>query len=306
MSHAAHSLRYRVWLLALSIFAWPTPSTQAQTQASCTFKLFLLNPANPTNPAIVQVVGVNAFATVVGTAQVKSIGLRGFIRYSGGGVTYFDAPNAVGLTGFTARNNQGVSVGFYSQQFSPSNNGPSNGFMLSGSSFTPIIHPSGVNGTILTGINKYNSIVGYYVDGNDNIHGFKRWSNGSFISPHYPGVGLTIPYAINDDGTMVGSYYDVSTPLGHGFIYHNGQWATLDFPNAAGTELWGISRTGVIIGHDLSFTPPRSCLYLNGTFKINNVPNALSTNVTGISSRGLIAGTVRMTDGDHVFTATCQ
>jgi len=46
--------------------------------------------------------------------------------------------------------------------------------------------------------------------------------------------------------------------------------------------------------------------YLNGTFKIINVPNALSTYVTGISSRGLIAGTVRMTDGDHGFTATCQ
>src|ERR1043165_1863617 len=97
MSHAAHSLRYHVWLLAFSIFAWPTPSTQAQTQASCTFKLFLLNPANPTNPAIVPdaLVGVNAFATVVGTAQVKNFGLRGFTRYSGGGVTYFDAPNAV-------------------------------------------------------------------------------------------------------------------------------------------------------------------------------------------------------------------
>ena len=29
MSHTADSLRYRVWLLAFSVFAWPTPSTQA-------------------------------------------------------------------------------------------------------------------------------------------------------------------------------------------------------------------------------------------------------------------------------------
>jgi len=291
-----HRLRlYAVIITCLSA----VPIARTQTQASCTFHLFQLNAADPTNPAL-GVGGVNDFSTVVGTAQPKGSTTRGFVFFSNGGIAYFDAPNST-ATAFTARNNQGVSVGIYS---TPSQSGI--GFLLSGSAFINIQHPKAVYGTNPSGINKYNSVVGWYADGNDYGHGFKRWSNGSILDLDYPGTLATFVYGINDNGTVVGSYFDFGAPLPHGFIYHGGSWATLDFPKAAGTELYGISKAGMIIGHDRSFTPPHSFLYVNGAFKVITVPNSSSTAAMSISNGGLIAGTATFGSVTKGFTATCK
>jgi probable HAF family extracellular repeat protein len=273
----------------------------AQTQASCTFTLFQLKPSTPNHPETNGVNGVNDFGTAVGEAVFSNTG-RGFIRYSGGGVTYYDAPNSV-TTLFNGRNNQGVSVGDYRDQLSLSS--LSAGFILSGSHFTSFDHPKSVGGTHATGINKYNSVVGWYADANDYGHGFKRWSNGGIINLDYPNTLATFVYGINDQGTVVGSYFDFGAALPHGFIYHGGQWATLDYPNTPGTELSGISNAGVIVGHARTLTSAQSFLYVNGTFKLINVPNSTMTEARGISSGGLIAG-ITDVNGWHGFTAMCH
>jgi len=211
----------------------------AQTQASCTFSIFQLNDLQTT------VFGINDFKTVVGEADFTSKPEKGFIRYSGSGVSYYSAPNSAATrftggndsgvsyysapnsaaTRFTGGNDSGVSIGVYSSQSAST---IAKGFMLSGSSFTSIVHPNAVWGTTLTGINKYNSIVGWYLDANENPHGFKRYSNGSFrILQFNSGTIDTIPNGINDYGTIVG-WYNTQ----HGFIFHNNAWATLDYPNA--------------------------------------------------------------------------
>ncbi len=81
---------------------------QAQSQASCTFKLFQLNSPNG-----FQANGVNDYGTVVGQAYFSPS--KGFTRFSSGGVSYFTAPNSA-TTSFLARNDAGVNVGFYSTQ----------------------------------------------------------------------------------------------------------------------------------------------------------------------------------------------
>jgi hypothetical protein len=269
--------------------------TTAQKQASCTFNVFQLPDLQTT------VFGTNDYKTVVGEADFTSNSQKGFIRYSGGGVSYYSAPNSV-ATRFTGRNNAGINIGVYSSQSAST---IAKGFMLSGSTFTSITHPNAVWGTTLTGINKYNSIVGWYLDTNENPHGFKRYSDGSFRTLQFnAGVVNTIPNGINDFGTVVGWYNST-----HGFIFHNNGWATLDYPNSSPTELKGISNSGVIVGINHSTQQGLSFLYANGTFKIINIPNSFLTNVSSISPQGLIAGTANMT-GDQTgwrgFTATCR
>ncbi len=202
-------------------------TVEAQSQASCTFKFFQLNSSNsPTFEAN----GVNDYQTVVG--RVFTSPAKGFIRYSGGGVSYFAAPNSV-TTSFLARNNSGINVGFYSTQGANSN--VSKGFILQGSTFTSFVHPkAAVWGTGFTGINKYNISVGWYLDSVEFSHGLKRFSIGALVALDFPGGQFTQLAGINDSGAIVGSFSDSTGE--HGFIYYSGSWAKVDYPGAAGTR----------------------------------------------------------------------
>ncbi len=280
---------------ALVLFAIPIvllSAANAQTKANCTFHLF----NTPGTPA-----GVNDYGTTVGEAVINAGATKGFIRYSNGTVSYFQAPNAQ-RTYFTARNNAGVTVGGYSlpSQVTPV---PGAGLILNGSVFTSVKYPNAVS-TGLAGINKYNTTVGVAGDSNYQSHAFKRYSNGSFVTLQYPGAQDTWPRAINDHGTIVG------TAAGHGFIYHGGTWAKVVYPQAPninGTALLGISNNNVIVGQAFS-SPPTSFLYTNGVFKIILAPNSSNTQVQGISEDGVITG-IAFINGVSTgsgFLATCN
>ena len=287
--------RCRALTLAICLVALPG-FVRAQTQASCTFKLFQLNPSGKNlSPN-----GVNDYSTVVGQAGAD----QGFTRFAGGGITYYSVSNSAS-TYFAARNDSGINIGVYSSQSAST---IAKGFMLKGSTFTSIVHPKAVLGTRLTGINKYNSIVGWYADAGDFSHGFKRYSNGSFVNFDYPGGQYTIPTGINDSGTIVGWYAD---NLGaYGFIYHNGQWAQLNYGTTKTTQVFGISNANKIVGVSTSNEPSTSFIYENGTFKVISYPNAFSTQVAGISANGIITGTTILNNSDPTsgrgFTATCN
>lgn len=288
MSHLRLQAIFSCLFLCLATFAY------SQTQASCTFSLFQA-------PGLVN--GVNDFRTTVG--QSSSNPAQGFIRYSGGGVSYFTAPNAAS-TNFTGRNDGGVSVGFYTTQ----GTSISNGFILQGSTFMSFSHPKAVRGTTLSGINKYNSTVGFYFDSAQNEHGFKRYSNGGLASLNYPGALDTAALAINDNGTVVGSFVGTGTNgSSHGFLYHGGTWAKVDYPSGSpgNTSLDGISNINVVVGHFQRLSTYISFLYANGVFKNIFVPNADSTQVTDISANGVISGNAAFSDGSvKQFTGTCK
>lgn len=268
----------------------------SQTQATCTFSLF---------QAPGQVNGVNDYHTTVGQSSANI--QLGFIRYSGSGVSYFSPPNAA-VTSLNARNDGGVSVGFYSTQGQAST--LNKGVIVKGSTFTSFTHPKSVLGTRLTGINKYNSTVGWYLDSAENTHGFKRYSNGGIVALDYPGAVPALgtnPAGINDFGTVAGSFGDNVGE--HGFIYHSGTWAKIDYPSggAGTTQVVGISNNNVVVGFNTANEPSTSFLYANGVFKVISVPNSFSTSVSGISANGVIAGNVVYNSGSAgAFMATCK
>jgi hypothetical protein len=274
-------------------------TSDAQTQASCTFKVFLLNPANPLNP-ITYPSGVTDKGTVVGGAIPLTTGEVAFTRYSDGSIRYYTAPGSAD-TAFTARNVNAISIGTYD-----TNNPPiAYGFVLNGKVFTPIAH-AGSTFTYAAGINKWNTIVGSYMSSDTNFHGFIRQSDGSLVDLDYPGEQSTDPRGINDDGVIVGNYANTTTNTYAGFVYYKGKWASVNYPGTVGTTLVGISNAGVVIGTTVDGA---SFLYKNGAFKLIAIPSFSYTEVQGISPDGLITGFAFVGDdnGDqHGFTARCK
>jgi len=301
------SIRSFCRVLTFSIVLLPITVVTAysQTQASCQFKLFKLPQSIASQPN-----GISDDGTLVGLAVDLGGGERGFTRSPAGAVTYFSAPNAEptyrSYTYFTGRNESGVKVGNYAEN---KTGAVQNGFMLSGSSFTSIAFPKTVRATYANGINKWNSVVGYYIDsiGNGHAHSFKRFKNGSFITLNYPGAEQTFATGINDGGAIVGYYF--SGARSSGFLYLNKQWATLNDPQGTATALYGISNAGVIIGRSNRTKQGAALLYENGSFKEISVPNSFSTYAYGISPDGLITGRTNLDNtaaGWRGFTATCR
>jgi probable HAF family extracellular repeat protein len=301
------SIRYSCYGLSLSLLllAMTTVRAQSQTQASCNFKVFHLPESVASSPN-----GINDDGTVVGLAVDIGGGERGFTRSPGGVLTYYGAPNAEptyrSYTYFTGRNQSGVKIGNYAEN---KTGAVQKGFMLSGSSFTSVAFPKAVQATYANGINKWNSVVGYYIDsvGNGHAHSFKRFKKGSYITLNYPAAEQTLATGINDSGAIVGYYFSSTQPSG--FIYFNGKWATLDYPKATATTLSGISNTGVIIGHSNTTKQGTAFLYENGTFKVISVPNSFSTMANGISADGSITGRTNLDNtatGWRGFTAVCR
>lgn len=266
-------------------FAASATLSQAQTNASCTFSFFQVK-GTIANPQGNNAYGVNSYATVVGQGETSMNVEKGFVRFSNGGTSFFN-----NLT-FAARNDNGVSVGTYV----PSGASTAEGFMLNGSTLTPIKdpQPNGIDGTHASGINKWNSIVGWYGDPSRTIHGFKRYSNGSYVTLNYPGAQETTPAGINDNGTIVGGFSDATG--GHGFIYSNGKWAKVDYPGTTGlTSLLGISNGNVILGRSSSTESGFTFIYTNGKFKvISDSKEAGGVFANGIAANGLITGDAYM------------
>jgi len=192
--------------------------------------------------------GINRWNTVVGTGVLSGGSIVGFVRYSNGGVTTYKFPNAT-QTHFSKRSASGVTVG--AVDFN-------HGLIVSGSSATTIDYP-GAPQTILTGINKWDTMVGTYQYNDDadfgpEWTGFKMWSNGSFTTIGAPGAINTNPNSISDTGIVVGWYVSGSEAVpfaadpSHGFVLANGVYKTIDYPNAFGTSLNDINSAGVIVG----------------------------------------------------------
>jgi hypothetical protein len=272
-------------------------ATQAQTQASCTFTFFPLTLNLPNvGTGNLSPNGINDFGTVVGLADFQNGSEAGFIRWANGGITFPMGTSS--QSSLADRNDGGLSIG---SSFP-------NQILLNGTTVTPIELNVTNFGFFANGVNKWNSIVGTYLDSKSNIHGFKRWSNSGAISLDFPGASQTRPARINDGGAIVGLYDDPGGQA-HGFIYHNGEWATLDYPNTPETALTGISDAGVIIGNGVDIGEiPTAFAYDKGVFKVISVPNSPthSTIVTGISPKlGLIVG-VNLSPAGQGFIATCH
>ena len=106
----------------------------------------------------------------------------------------------------TGINNNGDITGFLT-----ASDGAIVGFLLKGSTYTEFAFPNSTN-TMPFGINKYDQIVGSYIDSAGSMHGFllsKPLNHAKWQSIDAPnGVGTTTVNGINDDADLVGFYVD--------------------------------------------------------------------------------------------------
>jgi len=292
------------WLILAVVLVVATVSARAQSPkpAQCSYSFFPTVFFTPPLSRYSQFFpfGINDFRTVVGGAFQT-----GFIRWANGGYTF-----PAGTGSLADRNDKGVSIG-YDNSSSP--------ILLENGAVTPLTVTTGTNilsgpGLVVSRINKWSSIVGWYCDGAGIAHGYKRFANGHGMRLDFPAHFTeinagTFPTGINDLGMIVGF---TQIPY-HAFVYYKQKWATLRFPNANATSLLGISNAGVMIGSaDLKDGSTTGFRYKDGKFETITPPGTtgpgVGSNVTAISLRtGLILGFADLKNSPRQgFIAKCK
>lgn len=276
----------------------------AQTTEPCTYTLFKY-PGTRTVSTVAN--GINQYGTIVGTAQDQTGTVFGFIRYSNGSFQRYAVSGSFN-TQFFHRNDSGATVGFYQT----ASTGRNHGLLLSGSTLTTIDYPGATN-TVLTGINKFGSIVGYYTDSTGHFKGFKRYSNGGFAKVSIPNHTDIMPMDITDNGVIVGTL-GAGGPVGiHGFWLSGANWQILDDPDypPSSTGLNAL-RGGVYVGQAFDSNGTGHAIQLVGNSFYSNfvVPGAVESFagdvLHGATINTVVGGAKISGGGDQAFIAQCQ
>lgn len=169
----------------------------------------------------------------------------------------------------------------------------------------------GAAATAASGINDAGQIVGLFIDGSGQYHGF-LYSGGSFTTIDVPAAAGTEPLGINNEGQVVGWFcseaLDVcetdvfnnhTAGIAHGFLYSGGAFATIDVPGAIYTQVYGINNVGQIVGGYANLSSgSHGFVFSNGTFTNIDAPETLTTYpqndgtavASGINDAGQIVG----------------
>jgi hypothetical protein len=142
----------------------------------------------------------------------------------------------------------GVGVAYASGDINSGGNGVGMNWFWNGRHYSFFTVPGATFGASVGGLNDWDQISGYYVDGTGTPHGFIK--NGTnYTTLDAPGAIYTIGSAINNEGVVDGLYVN---PDGshHGFIWSKGQFTTADanVPGSIGTEWIGLNDHGDLAG----------------------------------------------------------
>jgi hypothetical protein len=142
----------------------------------------------------------------------------------------------------------GVGVAYASGDINTGGNGNGMNWFWNGRDYSFFTVPGATYGASVGGLNDWDQISGYYVDGTGTPHGFIK--NGTnYTTLDAPGAAYTIGNGINNLSTVAGLYVnpDVSH---HGFIWSKGQFVTVDanVPDTIGTEWIGLNDQGDLAG----------------------------------------------------------
>ena len=105
----------------------------------------------------------------------------------------------------------------------------------------------GAKQTEARGVNSRGDIVGFYADGQDQLHGF-LYASGVLTTIDVPDADWTVATDINNSGVIVGYFADHGLGLAHGFVLRHGTFSTIDAPGAFVTEINAINSRGDIVG----------------------------------------------------------
>src|SRR5580704_9149632 len=152
---------------------------------------------------------------------------------------------------------------------------------------------AGVQGTVATGINDQNAVVGYYYDANVYMHGF-LWANGAMNTVDFPVASLqTSLFGINNAGSLVGHiFYNNGRSILQSFVWTEGKYAVIDYPGSTYTLAGGINNYGTVAG---SYEPSGSLnshgfLWYEGQFGTISAPGNPNPAVMGINDLGDLVG----------------
>lgn len=201
-----------------------------------------------------QVVGINNLGHTGGFWVDTAGTTHGFIKIN----DYFrkiDAPNTK-FNQILGLNDKDVLAGYSSTD--PAGEVNQRAFVEKDGHFTYLqsLFATGTGNTQATSINNNNVVVGFYVDGNNNNHGFEVVnyddpSKTKLITIDVPGSTSTQVLGINNYGQLSGVYTDARGT--HGFVDTNGHFQTIDAPGAKNnglttTTVNGINDKGQVVG----------------------------------------------------------
>jgi hypothetical protein len=143
----------------------------------------------------------------------------------------------------------GVGVAYASGDINSGGNGLGMNWFWDGRNYSFFTVPgSEVNGASVGGLNDWDQISGYYVDGTGTPHGFVK-DGLKYTTLTVPGAAYTIANGINNEGVVTGLYVNPDHSH-HGFIWTKGQFITVDanVPGSIGTEWIGLNDHGDLAG----------------------------------------------------------
>lgn len=227
--------------VAVGVLGFPA-SARAQRSPIITFDV----PASDGNGTFPT--GINLAGVIVGNYDDANAVSHGFLRWPNGTFTTFDSPGAGTVPSDSngtfpeGINVLGVVAGYYndsnlvSHGFIRTPDGKITTFDVPGAD----INPADQLGSIVTGINAFGIVSGYYYDSSGLSHGFLRTPDGKFTHFDAPSAGELGTFAVspvNIEGAVAGLYLD-SNSLYHAFVRNlDGTFVTFSFPDACETSI---------------------------------------------------------------------
>jgi hypothetical protein len=142
----------------------------------------------------------------------------------------------------------GVGVAYAGGDVNSGGNGIGMNWFWDGRNYSFFTVPGATFGASVGGVNDWDQISGYYVDGTGMPHGFIK-TGTNYTTLDAPGAMYTIVNGINNEGVVAGLYVNPDHSH-HGFIWVKGQFITVDanIPGSIGTEWIGLDDFGDLAG----------------------------------------------------------
>jgi hypothetical protein len=204
-------------------------------------------------------------------------------------------------TQVTGLNNEGITVGFWSNSNLGVGKDPNFGWVNVDGRFRNVNFPTNSPASPATdqnlGVNDEGIVVGFYNDANGVSHGYEYnvWTRqfSTVVDPNDPGASLTAS-AINDRGHVAGVYTNPATGNMDGFLLRHGRFTDLAVPGASTTMALGVNNFDEVVGvytpsgttelHGFTWTPRHG-------FTTVDDPNGVgTTTINGVNDFGQLVG----------------
>ena len=185
---------------------------------------------------------MNASLEVAGYYTDANANFHAFVRDSKGSILIIDPPGAT-YTDVGGINDAGTVVGNWCNAVTCS------GYLRNrDGSIISFNAPGNACGISATAINNVGTTTGIWGDGDCNIHGFVRSSDGTFTSFDIADSSFSVPSDINPAGAIAGFYFDNNFDA-HGFLRDNvGNITPFDVPG-------GLNTGSAFFGRSVSINP---------------------------------------------------